>query len=379
MKRPKIFFIHNFFIDFRNPLFEKLSEKFDLTMLMTRETLKTDENMYQINYRKRPENVKYKIFSHLSIFSKYSLAWKIIPYLLFKEYDLIVSTDPHVSETWFSFLISKLRRKKFVIWTETFDWKRAPRARFIEPLVRLVCRYADACVAVGTKSREYFIKKGVSVNKIFIAPDTAQSYKIKKRVNDSDIKNKKIILYLSRIVHYKGLDILIKAFAKIEKEIKNSFLLIAGKGSFEQEAKDLAKVLNIKNIKFLGPVDKEYIGFYYSICDVFVLPSTFRDYDAECWGLVLNEAMAFGKPVVSTDAVGGACDLIKDGVNGFRVKHGNVEELYTALKKILLDDRLKKKMGEESRKLIKTRFNYENMSKGFEEAINYALSKTFKT
>lgn len=373
--KPKILFIHNFFIDFRNPLFEKLNEKFDLTMLMTRETLKTDENMYQINYRKRPEHLKYKLFSHSTLLSKYSLAWGVIPYLLSKEYDLVIATDLHVSETWFAFVISKLRKKKFVIWTETFDWKRAPKAKLAEPLVKMICRYADACVAVGTKSREYFIKKGASKNKIFIAPDTAQSYKIIKKVNDPDLKNRKTILYLSRIVPYKGLDILIKAFAKLEKEINNSFLLIAGKGSFEQEAKNLVKNLEVKNIKFLGPVDKEHIGFYYSTCDVFVLPSTFRDYDAECWGLVLNEAMAFGKPVISTDAVGGAYDLITDGVNGFRIKHNSVEELYKSLKTILTNDKLRKRMGKESKKLIETKFNYNNMSRGFEEAVKYALSK----
>lgn len=375
MKKPQIFYIHNFFIDFRNPLFEKLNEKFNLTMLMTRETLETDENMFQINYRERPENLKYKIFSHFTFLSKYGIAFGIIPYLLFKNYDLVISTDQHVSETYLAFFISKLRRKKFVIWSETFDWKRAPRAKLLEPLVKLISKRADACVAVGTKSREYFIKKGASPNKIFIAPDTANSYTIKKRVKNFDVKNKKIIFYLSRIVSYKGLDILIKAFAKIEKEIKNSYLLIGGKGSFEQEVKNLAKELDIKNIKFLGPIDKEYLGFYYSICDVFVLPSTFRDYDAECWGLVLNEAMAFEKPIVSTDAVGGAYDLINDGINGFRIEHGNIEELYLALKKILTNDKLRKKMGRESKKLIKTKFNYDNMAKGFEKAIRYALSR----
>lgn len=375
MKKPKIFYIHNFFIDFRNPLFEKLNKKFDLTMLMTREILKTDENMFQINYRQRPKNLGYKIFPHSTFLSKYSISFGLIPYLLFKNYSLVISTDQHVSETYLAFFISKLRRKKFVIWSETFDWKRAPRARLLEPLVKLISKHADACVAVGIKSREYFIKKGASQNKIFIAPDTANRYTIKKRVNDHDLKNKKIILYLSRIVPYKGLDILIKSFAKIEKEVKNSFLLIGGKGSFEQEAKNLAKNLGIKNIKFLGPVDKEHIGFYYSICEVFVLPSTFRDYDAECWGLVLNEAMAFGKPIISTDAVGGAYDLINDGINGFMVKHGNIEQLYNALKRVLTNDNLRKNMGCESKKLIETRFNYENMAKGFEEAINHALFK----
>ncbi len=377
MKKPRVIFIHNFFIDFRNPLFEKLNEKFDLTMLMTRETLETDEDMFQINYRKRPKNLKYKILHHFTYFSKYSIAWGVVPYLLKNDYDVIIATDLHVSETYLAFLISKLKRKKFIIWCETFDWKRAPRAKLVEPIVKLIVKCSDACVAVGQKSREYFIKKGANPRKIFIAPDTATTYKVKRTINDPELKGKKIILYLSRIVPYKGLDILIKAFAKLEKEIKNSMLLIAGKGSFKKEAERIAENLKIKNIKFLGPVDKEHIGFYYNICDLFVLPSTFRDYDAECWGLVLNEAMAMGKPVVSTDAVGGAYDLIKKGVNGYMVKHGSVEELYKAMKKILEDDNLRKRMGKESKKLIKEKFNYDNMSKGFENAVNYAIGNSF--
>lgn len=375
LKDYKIFLIHNFFIDNFTALFQKLDSFLDVTFLMTRETTKTDEVMFQINDRKRPENIKYKVFKHSTLFSKYSCALGLIPFLLFNNYDLLISTDQHVSETYIGFFISKLRRKKFIVWSETFDWPRAPRSKFLEPLVRLISKHSDACIAAGTKSKEYFIKKGAKPKNVFIAYDSAVNHKIIKRDNRPEYKNKKIVLYLSRIVPYKGLDYLIKAFAKLEKEREDIFLIVGGKGSFENEAKKLAEDLDVKNVKFIGPVSKEHLGFYYSICDVFVLPSTFREYDAECWGLVSNEAMAFGKPIVSTDAVGGAYDLIKNGVNGFRVKHGNVEELYLAIKKILANDKLRIKMGRESKKLIETKFNYNTRSEGFRQAIKHALYK----
>ena len=360
-------------MDYRIPLFRKLNQKYDITFLMSRETQKTDINFYQLDYRKTPEDIKYKILYHHTFFSKYGISLSLIPLLLFNNYDVVISTDQHVSETYIAFFISKLRRKKFIVWSETFEWPRAPRSKFIEPLVKIISKHANACIAAGTKAKEYFIKMGAKPQDVFRAPDTALEYEIKEKNKGLNLKGKKVILYLSRIVPYKGLDYLVKAFAKLEKEVSNACLLIGGAGSFEEEVKILAKELNVKNIHFLGRIDKEKIGFYYSICDVFVLPSTFRDYDAECWGLVLNEAMSFGKPVISTTATGGAYDLIRNGANGFRVKHGDSEELYTALKKILSDNKLRKKMGVESKKIIEKFFNYNKMAEGFEEAIKHSL------
>ena len=342
-------------------------------MLMTREFI-VDETKKELYKRDMPKNLKYKSFKHYKIFgSRYLVAFGVFPYLLFRDYDVVIVSDPHTFDPYLAFIASKLRRKKFIIWTETFEWKRAKRAMMLEPFVRLMIRFSDVCVAAGRKSREYFIKKGASLDKIFIAPDTTLYYPIKKKDNPPELKNKKVILYLSRIVRYKGLDYLIKAFSKLEKEDKNTFLLIAGNGDYAEEMKELAKKLNIKNIKFIGVVDKEHIGYYYNLCDVFVLPSTFRDNDADCWGLVLNEVMFYGKPVISTTAVGGAYDLIKDGINGYRVRHGSEEEIYAALKKILSNKKLRDKMGRESLKIIK-KFNYDNMSKGFEDAIEYSLT-----
>ena len=112
----------------------------------------------------------------------------------------------------------------------------------------------------------------------------------------------------------------------------------------------------------------------YDLADIFVLPSTFRDHDADCWGLVLNEAMALGKPVISTDATGSAHDLIEDGINGYMVQQKNSEELYQALNKILSDKKLKERMGKESKKIIEKNFTYEKMAKGFVDAVDYITS-----
>ena len=84
--------------------------------------------------------------------------------------------------------------------------------------------------------------------------------------------------------------------------------------------------------------------------------------------------MSLGKPVISTDAVGGAYDLIKQGVNGYMVRQKNIDELYQALIKVLSNKKLKKKMGRESKRVIESNFTYEKMAQGCIDAIMYALS-----
>ena len=363
----KILFIHNSLAYYRIPLFKKLSKNYDITYLITRENQKKT---------KVCEDLKCELLNHMNLFSKYGFAFAVPFKLLSKKTDIIITNDQHVLETYIAFFAAKLRRKKFIIWSETFDWSRAPRSKIIEPFIKFMIKHTDACIAVGKKSKEYFQKLGAKEGNIFIAPDIALTYEVlnfeknMEKLNQKvDLKGKKLILYMSRIVPYKGLDFLVKAFAKLEKEVQDVVLLIGGEGSFKKEVEKIVQDLSIKNIEFIGLVKKDEIGFFYSICDVFVLPSLFRDYDADCWGLVLNEAMALGKPLISTDEVGGAHDLIRNGENGYMVKAGNVEELYKALKKIIKNDKLRKKMGKRSKEIIQTEFNYDKMFDGFKKAI----------
>jgi len=91
--------------------------------------------------------------------------------------------------------------------------------------------------------------------------------------------------------------------------------------------------------------------------------------------LVLNEAMYFKNPVIATDAVGAASDMIHNGENGFMVPEKDASALAQCMDKILEDDNLAHKMGLKSYKIIQERFRYVNMVNGFESAVGYSLKK----
>ena len=355
-------------IDYIIPWLNLIAKEKDLKMLFVRD----NKNNIKNNFNNIHFN--YETVSYFKIFGKYGVSFPAIIKLLFKKYDIVVSSDLHTLETIASFFIVKIRNKKFIPWVETFEWPRAPRSKLLQPFVKLIARRSDAIMVVGTKAKGYMMSLGANGDKIFITPYTSLDYPIKK----FDLKiprNKQVVLYLSRIVRYKGLDYLIKAFSKLENEKKDVFLIIAGNGPFKHEIKNLISELKMRNYLFIDRrISNDEKGYLYFKSDVFVLPSTFQDYDADCWGLVLNEAMSYGKPVISTDATGSAQDLIKQGINGYMVKQKNVEELYNALNIILSDKELKEKMGRESKEIIENDFTYEKMSQGFVEAINYVAS-----
>ena len=93
------------------------------------------------------------------------------------------------------------------------------------------------------------------------------------------------------------------------------------------------------------------------------------------WVFIVNEAMYFGKPVIATDAVGAAYDMIEEGENGFMVPEKDADALYKAMRKILSDPELEKKMGQESKRIIEEGFRYEYMVGGFRKTMEYVLEK----
>ena len=359
--KPKVVFVKNRFVDYTIPWFREINKSLDLKLIYT-----------QDNKNQKVQDLNIEYLSHFKLFNKYSVSFSLIKKLLSEKYDILVSSDPHTFETIVAFIISKLRGKKYLLWNETFEWPRSSKSNLIQPIVNYIIKNSDATMAVGVKSKEYLEKR--NTKKIFITPYASLTFPAKH--NSFNIpKNKQIILYFGRLVRYKGLDYLIKAFAKLEETRNDVFLLIGTNGGpFEQEIKLLISTLGIKNYKFVNPKTDDEKGSLYNSADIFVLPSTFRDYDADCWGLVLNEAMALGKPVISTYSTGAAYDLIKQEVNGYILEQKNSEALYNALNKILSNKKLKEKMGKESKKIIETKHNYKKMAQGFVDAIKYVTS-----
>jgi len=374
--KPKIALLHSETRSYRVPLFDLLSKNYDITFYF----------MYGAGWSKQyPESKhwKYKDMKRISMIGYGSDFSSGIIFELFKKYDIIITSGLASFATHASFLIAKITGKKLILWDETWDWPHTFWAKFAKPYAKCIVRHADACIAAGTRARDLYIQFGANPKKVFIAPNVALDFSkypvrqdlLRKMKRDLGIENKKVILYLSRIVQYKGLDYLIKAFQIIEQKDPGAFLLVGGDGAFRGFCEQLAKDLRIKNIRFLGEVPHDKVHYYYHLCDVFVLPSRHLYTQNECsesWGLVLNEVMSIGKPVVSTTAVAGAYDLIKNGKNGYLVREKNSDILAEKILIIFENNQISKVMSQNSKKIIRS-FSPNEQYKGFQEAITLVL------
>jgi len=187
-------------------------------------------------------------------------------------------------------------------------------------------------------------------------------------IHINDFKNKgdnNFVLGVGILSKRKGFEYLIKTAAR--KELKEVNFKIVGDGPEREHLERLIKDLNLKNVELLGSLSHEKVKEILSECSALVLPS---NYDA--FGLVLIEAMACSKPVIGTK-VGGIPEVIKDKENGFLIKPGNVNELFLAIKKLMSEKKLRKKMGNKGKERVKKMFTWDitikKMNKMYKELI----------
>lgn len=177
-----------------------------------------------------------------------------------------------------------------------------------------------------------------------------------------------IVLFVGKLISKKRpLDIL-KAYHLIIKENQQFkdkiYLLYVGDGGLKKEIENFVKENNLSNVKITGFVSQKEISKYYTIADIFVLPSDV----GETWGLVVNEAMNFGLPIIVSDMVGCGPDLVKHGENGFIFKTGSIEELSDYLEKLMLNNELRKEFGQKSREIVKN-YSYQKSAENILKAI----------
>ena len=164
----------------------------------------------------------------------------------------------------------------------------------------------------------------------------------------------RIILFLGVLRYYKGLDVLIRAMARVTGR-----LLIAGQGLQRASLEALAQELGLTDrISFLGEVPEAERRLLLHACDVFVLPSIDR---SEAFGIVQLEAMACGKPVVSSDLSTGVRFVNQDGVTGRLIPPGDPDALAVALNQLLEDDALRAGLGKAARLRVEQEFTAEHM------------------
>jgi len=164
-----------------------------------------------------------------------------------------------------------------------------------------------------------------------------------RKLGLSELKEKKIILFLGRLVPYKGVEYLLAAFPEVKKKIPEAYLLIVGDGPLKEKTLEAAEGMG--DVKVLGR--QEDNSSYYAACDVFALPSVTRQ---EAFGISLLEAMASEKACVTTD-ISGMPEVV--GHAGVLVPPKDAKALASALVELLEDPHRRKALGELARQRAK--------------------------
>ena len=163
-----------------------------------------------------------------------------------------------------------------------------------------------------------------------------------------------LLLFIGRLRHYKGVDVLIRAMHRIKAK-----LLIIGTGPMQEAWQNLAQAEGlVDKVFFLGDAsERESLAARYA-AELFVLPSTNR---AEALGIVQLEAMACGMPVVCTELGTGTSYVNRNGVTGLVVSPNDTQALAAAINKLLVSPALRAKMGAEGRRRVREAFSFHSM------------------
>lgn len=251
--------------------------------------------------------------------------------------------------------------------------ERGIKAWLRQQWITQVYQHFDRILYVGKANYHYFRTHGVAAEKLFFSPHTIENDRFMAQANLAHDQARqwkqelgipahhKVILFAGKFIPKKRPIDLVNAF--VQANLPDTSLLLVGAGALESDLRTLAA--QHSQIYFAPFQNQSFMPRTYAIADVFVLPSYGN---SETWGLAVNEAMCLGKPIIVSDHVGCAEDLVRPGHNGLIFPAGNVEALAQCLQQMLASPATLAIYGEASRQLIQN-YSYAQASQGLKQAM----------
>jgi glycosyltransferase involved in cell wall biosynthesis len=178
-----------------------------------------------------------------------------------------------------------------------------------------------------------------------------------------------VVGYSGKLVPWKNVPELVDAVAALQHEGCRVGLLLVGEGRDRAALEQRVGARAMQWVTFTGFRNQSELPACYICFDVFVLPSR-----RESWGLVLNEAMAFGLPVIATHMAGGAYDLIEEGRNGYIYRSGDGAALTAALRSLVTSAEERARFGRRSEAIVEG-YSYDICVSGILDALRYVAPK----
>lgn len=292
-----------------------------------------------------------------------------------KHSDILHSADTHHMFSLQAARVKKKFGKKLVLTV----WENIPfqdeKYSALKAISREVIQCTDIFMPVTERSREMLLLEGVPDEKIIVIPQPVDLNKFKPRDKDNSLleklgckKNEPLILFVGRLHRTKGVDFLLYAYKRLIQDSTVSTaprLVIVGSGEKEASLKELGRRLGVtKNICWLSSVDHGDLPAYYSAADIFVLPSIPAREWQEQFGMVIIEAMACGKPVVTTLS-GSIPDVVGDAA--ILVQPADFTALYQALKNLISSPDMMSEYAIRARKRAESIFAPSRIAEGTAE------------
>jgi glycosyltransferase involved in cell wall biosynthesis len=222
-------------------------------------------------------------------------------------------------EFWAQLLVLLLKRRKVAVFCDStiYDRKQRPVQSLLK---RVFFQTVDGIFAYGSRSKEYVIGCGASPGKVYdrcqaaaLPRDYAEDKALAMRLKAAPSTDAPRYLYVGRLSVEKGLDTLLDAFARVWTQNGHASLVLMGRGCLQEKLEQQAHVLGIDQaVHFPGSKSGDELFEEYSKATVLVLPST-----SEPWGLVVNEALSYGCPVIVSRRCGCIPELLVEGKTGF--------------------------------------------------------------
>lgn len=335
VKRMRVLFQTNIPSPYRVDFFNELGKYCDLTVLFESHSAKDRDAAWTAD---RMKNFTPIYLKGKRVGTAEAICPNIIKYLSKKKYDVIVIGFFSSPTGMVAVEYMRIKHIPFVLSSDGGMVKDDAGTR--QKIKQHFIGAASAWLSTGKTTTEYFTYYGADPKRVYLYPFTSvkqedilerpltrdEKQKYRKLLG---MKEKKIVLSVGQFIHRKGYDILLKAC----KDLDNSVGVYIVGGKPTEEYLKLKQELNLYHVHFVDFMTKGKLANYYKAADMFVLPTR-----EDIWGLVVNEAMAYGLPVITTDKCVAGIEMVKGGVNGLIVPTGNVEVLVDAIKTALMQN-----------------------------------------
>jgi glycosyltransferase involved in cell wall biosynthesis len=347
-QRPGVLLLTNVPTPTRFPVFESLTEQVDLTVCFCQ-----GYDPARV-WRARPqsERVHYEMLaaSTLPLPGGIEIVWNpgLWARLRRDPFDVYIAGEN------FTNLLSVLTlwraarhwKKPFALWSEAIDSAYASGNWVSNLYRRWLYPRTDAFIAYGERAKAFLTRRGASPERIVLGLQVIPPEQLPAPAVDKaglGLEGKTVVLSVCYLTPRKGVKYLVSAFQAIAGE--KDVLALVGSGPEEAVLRQMSQ--GDSRIMFPGYFDGAEKSSWYAAADLFVLP-TLHD----PWGIVVNEAMAFGLPIITTESAGCVPDIVKDQENGFVVPAGDENALSAALARLSKDADLRRQMGQHSRAII---------------------------